>query len=178
MVESAVWAVPQLGSCASTQGTPGGPGRLGTPRESPGLWAPSQSRRSHSTAFAHAGTVDELGMHPDDLALDRKPAKEFPTLRIVETVFHGDDLAQGRAKPARPLESGKKAYGSVEQFSYQYFKVTATHTSSSSIDRVPSTGHATCRLVRSSVYTPHTRVPTYLLWIAGVERTLVRVRVP
>ena len=70
-------------------------------------------------------TVDELGMHPDDLALDRKPAEEFPTLRIVETVFHGDEQAQGRAKPARPLESGKKAYGSVEQFSYQYFKVTA-----------------------------------------------------
>ena len=70
-------------------------------------------------------TVDELGMHPDDLALDRKPAEEFPTLRIVETVFHGDEQAQGRAKPARPLESGKKAYGSVEQFSYVYFKVTA-----------------------------------------------------
>ena len=66
-------------------------------------------------------------MHPDDLALDRKPAKEFPTLRIVETVFHGDEVV-GRAKPARQLESGKKAYGSVEQFSYQYFKVTATHT--------------------------------------------------
>ena len=72
-------------------------------------------------------TVDELGMHPDELALDRKPAKEFPTLRIVETVFHGDEVV-GRAKPARQLESGKKAYGSVEQFSYQYFKVTAAHT--------------------------------------------------
>ena len=100
-------------------------------------------------------TVDELGMHPDDLALDRKPAEEFPTLRIVETVFHGDDLAQGRAKPARPLESGKKAYGSVEQFSYQYFKVTATHTRSS-IGRIPSTEHTSYRLVRSSAYTPHT----------------------
>ena len=68
-------------------------------------------------------TVDELGLHPDELTLDRKPAAEFATLRIVETKFDDDVTSQGRAKPARQLESGKKAYGSVEQFAYQYFKV-------------------------------------------------------
>ena len=45
--QSAAWAVPQLGSCASSsapvppQGTPGGSGRLGTPRARPGQWDPS-----------------------------------------------------------------------------------------------------------------------------------------
>jgi hypothetical protein len=153
---SAVWAVPQLGSCASTGHT----WRLWAARYSQGKAVPlgaqplpwvlelAASKAADSTAFDHAGTVDELGMHPDELALDRKPAEEFPTLRIVETVFHGDDLAQGRAKPARPLESGKKAYGGVEQFSYQYFKVTATHTRA------------------------------YLLWIADIEHTHTRTCFP
>ena len=68
-------------------------------------------------------TVDELKIHPDELVLDRKPARESAALQIVETEFHGDDLAQGRAKPARQLESGKKAYGFVDQFRYEYFKV-------------------------------------------------------
>ena len=38
MVKTAVWAVPQLGSCASPGRAPGGSGRLGTPRERPALW--------------------------------------------------------------------------------------------------------------------------------------------
>ena len=156
---TAAWSRVQSGQCPSSALVPPHRTRLAALGGSvlPGRARASgpSAKAAESIAFAHAGTVDELGMHPDDLALDRKPAKEFPTLRIVETVFHGDDLAQGRAKPARPLESGKKAYGSVEQFSYQYFKVTATHTRSS-IDRIPSTEHTSYRLVRSSAYTPHT----------------------
>ena len=71
-------------------------------------------------------TVDELGMHPDELDVGRKPAKPMEKLEIVKAEYMREE-EQGRAKPARMLENGKKAYGLVRQFRYEYFKITVPH---------------------------------------------------
>ena len=72
-------------------------------------------------------TVDNLGMHPDELDLDRKPLNPPEKLEVLQADYQDEAAQQGRAKPARELENAKRAFGYVKQFRYEYFKVVVPH---------------------------------------------------